>query len=50
MSKVYRGQIEEVDDKQQLSNPKLTSHPKHDEAEDKNIVLMAVLVCGSTGT
>lgn len=48
MSKVYGDQIEEVDDKQQLSNPKSTSHPEHDESEDNEIVLIAVLVCGST--
>lgn len=48
MSKVDGDQIEQVDDKKQLSNPKSTSHPEHDEAEDEEIVLTAVLVCGST--
>jgi len=42
MAEVERGEVEEVDDEQQLSKPESTSDPEHDKAEDEKIVLIII--------
>lgn len=45
MSKVERGQVKEVDDEHQFSQPEPTADPEHDMAKDEEIILTALLVC-----
>ena len=38
MSEIQRGQIRPVEDEHNLGNPKMRSHPEHDECKLKEIV------------
>ena len=42
MAEVKEGQVEEIDNQQKLAWPEVTTDPKHDEAEEEEVVLYLV--------
>jgi hypothetical protein len=47
VSEVQAGQVEEVDDKEKFSRPKVPADPEHDETEDQKVVLGFVRNCSA---